>query len=98
MAPRHYGILLALGTFCHAWQAQFSQATQCEDVTVKWSGTGGEKLGPPFVVRLAAFGLAPLQYEIPTSAWNDSAQAGSYRFFMPWPGNTEFVASMDDGL
>lgn len=98
MKRRQFTVILALGTLCHAWQAQFNQATQCEDMTVEWSGTVGERLGPPFVARLSAFGLAPLRLEIPTSAWNAATLAGTYTFPMPWPANTKFVAAMDDGL
>ncbi|KAG8791734.1 hypothetical protein FRC12_008266 [Ceratobasidium sp. 428] len=98
MRPRYCSILLALGTLCHAWRAEFSEATQCGDMTVKWAGTGGEKLGPPFVARLAAFGLAPLTINIPETAWNDAKQSGSYSFNIPWPTNTKFVAAMDDGF
>lgn len=67
-------------------------------MTVSWSGIGGEQLGPPFVVRLAGFGLAPLILNVPTTAWSDTAQAGSYTFNMPWPAGTKFVATMDDGF
>ncbi|KAF8608359.1 hypothetical protein BDV93DRAFT_519404 [Ceratobasidium sp. AG-I] len=98
MKRRHYAIVLALGRLCHAWQAQFSQATQCEDMTVEWSATASEQLGPPFVARLSAFGLAPLRLDVPTSAWSDATRTGSYTFPMPWPGNTSFVATMDDGF
>ena len=97
MKARHFGILLALGTLCRAWKANFSDATQCQNVTVEWSG-GGERLGPPFVVRMAAFGLAPLIVDIPITAWSDATQSGSYSFAMPWPEGTRFVASMDDGF
>ncbi|KAG9087609.1 hypothetical protein FRC06_002457 [Ceratobasidium sp. 370] len=67
-------------------------------MTVQWAGIGGEKLGPPFVVRLAAFGLAPLTIDIPAPAWSDTTQSGSYSFNIPWPAETKFVAAMDDGF
>ncbi|QRV83981.1 alphaherpesvirus glycoprotein E domain protein [Ceratobasidium sp. AG-Ba] len=98
MKPRYSSILLALGTLCRAWRATFSDATQCEDMTITWAGTGGEQLGPPFVVRLAAFGLAPLTVSIPTAAWSDATQSGSYKLNIPWPAGTKFVAAMDDGF
>ncbi|QRV98033.1 alphaherpesvirus glycoprotein E domain protein [Ceratobasidium sp. AG-Ba] len=98
MKPRYSSILLALGTLCRAWRATFSDATQCEDMSITWAGTGGEQLGPPFVVRLAAFGLAPLTVSIPTAAWSDATQSGSYKFNIPWPAGTKFVATMDDGF
>ncbi|KAG9089487.1 hypothetical protein FS749_001297 [Ceratobasidium sp. UAMH 11750] len=98
MRPTYCVVFLTLGTLCWAWQATFGDATQCQDMTVEWAGIGGEKLRPPFVVRLAAFGLAPLIINIPTSAWSDAAQSGSYSFNIPWPADTKFVAVMDDGL
>ncbi|KAG8688191.1 hypothetical protein FRC08_011554 [Ceratobasidium sp. 394] len=98
MRPTYCVVFLTLGTLCWAWQATFGDATQCQDMTVEWAGIGGEKLRPPFVVRLAAFGLAPLIINIPTSAWSDAAQSGSYNFTIPWPADTKFVAVMDDGL
>jgi hypothetical protein len=94
----HCSILLALGTLCQAWRADFSDAVQCETVTVNWAGSAGEHIGPPFVVRMAAFGLAPLTITMPTSAWNNLTRVGSFSFSMPWPEGTKFITAMDDGL
>lgn len=100
MKPRHCAILLALGTQCAAWirKANFSDIVQCGTVSVDWAaGNETELIGPPFVVRMAAFGLAPLTITIPESAWNFETRVGSYKFSMPWPEGTQFMTSFDDG-
>ncbi|CAE6450994.1 unnamed protein product [Rhizoctonia solani] len=98
MITKYLYSLLALGTLCRAWRASFSDATQCGTTTVTWSAATAESIGPPFVVRVAPFGLAPLILDVPTSAWSDSSRAGSYSFTVPWPEGTRFVSAMDDGF
>ncbi|KAF8678725.1 hypothetical protein RHS04_05077, partial [Rhizoctonia solani] len=98
MITKYLYSLLALGTLCRAWRASFSEATQCGTTTVTWSAATAESIGPPFVVRVAPFGLAPLILDVPTSAWSDSSRAGSYSFTVPWPEGTRFVSAMDDGF
>ncbi|CAE6502396.1 unnamed protein product [Rhizoctonia solani] len=98
MIPRHFSVLLALSALCHAWRANFSESTQCGTGTVTWSATAAESIGPPFVVRMAAFGLAPLIFNLPASAWSDSSRTGSYSYTVPWPAGTQFLSVMDDGF
>ncbi|CAE6458041.1 unnamed protein product [Rhizoctonia solani] len=98
MMLRRLCSLLALGTLCRAWRASFSDATQCGTTTVTWSAATAESIGPPFVVRIAAFGLAPLILDIPTSAWSASSRTGSYSFTIPWSDGTRFLSAMDDGF
>ncbi|KAJ1306047.1 hypothetical protein OPQ81_010760 [Rhizoctonia solani] len=98
MVFRHLSALVALGTLSRAWRADFSEATQCGTVAVTWSATAAESIGPPFVVRMVAFGLAPLTFNLPASAWSDSSRTGSYSFTVPWPEGTQFLSAMDDGF
>ncbi|KAK7469041.1 hypothetical protein VKT23_003535 [Stygiomarasmius scandens] len=94
----HYIVLFALGTLSRAWQADFSDAAQCGTVTVNWNATANEQIGPPFVVRMAAFGLAPLIITAPSASWSDSSRAGSFSFSVPWPEGTDYISTMDDGF
>ncbi|CAE7097273.1 unnamed protein product [Rhizoctonia solani] len=95
---KHFSALLALGAPCWAWRANFSDATQCGIVTVTWSAATTESIGPPFVIRVAAFGLAPLVFNLPSSSWSAVSRAGSYSFTMPWSEGTQFLSVMDDGF
>ncbi|KAL5638344.1 hypothetical protein ACGC1H_005129 [Rhizoctonia solani] len=95
---RYFSALLVLSTLCRAWRADFSDATQCGTVAVTWSATATESIGPPFVVRMVAFGLAPLTFNISSSSWSAASLTGSYSFTVPWPEGTQFLSVMDDGF
>ncbi|EUC62404.1 alphaherpesvirus glycoprotein E domain protein, putative [Rhizoctonia solani AG-3 Rhs1AP] len=67
-------------------------------VLMTWSATALESIGPPFVVRMVAFGLAPLAFNISSDSWNAASLTGSYSFTVPWPEGTQFLSVMDDGF
>jgi hypothetical protein len=73
----------------------FSAVQQCGNFSVKFSG-GKLPASLPLVLTVVPFNSTPIAIEISTSTWNNATLTGAAITFLPFPADTQFVASLDD--
>ncbi|KAH7913021.1 hypothetical protein BJ138DRAFT_1003301 [Hygrophoropsis aurantiaca] len=81
---------LGLISLAHAFSVTVSQPTQCDDLTVSW--TGGQ---PPFEILLTPVYNYPMNKTVPSSSFSNNQ--GSYTIpQLPFPSKTKFLLTMSD--
>ena len=73
----------------------FSAVQQCGNFSVQFSG-GKLPTSLPLVLTVVPFNLTPISIEISSSSWNSVTLSGAAFTFLPFPADTQFVASLDD--
>lgn len=73
----------------------FSAVEQCGNFSVHFSG-GKLPASLPLVLSVIPFNLTPISIEISTYTWDPSKLTGAAVTFLPFPTDTQFVASLDD--
>lgn len=73
----------------------FSAVQQCGSFTVDFVG-GKAPDALPLTLSILPLNGTPVFLELPSDAWNATAQTGAAVTFVPFPVGTEFIASLDD--
>ncbi|KAI0338879.1 hypothetical protein BDW22DRAFT_1381383 [Trametopsis cervina] len=74
---------------------KFSQVEQCGNFTVQFSG-GQMPTALPLSLTVIPFNLTPISIGIADAAWNNTTLTGAAFTFLPFPADTDFIASLDD--
>ncbi|OJT12846.1 hypothetical protein TRAPUB_10681 [Trametes pubescens] len=73
----------------------FSSVQQCGSFNVNFVG-GKAPDALPLTLSILPLNGTPVFLELPSDAWNATAQTGAAVTFVPFPVGTEFIASLDD--
>ncbi|KAI0771110.1 hypothetical protein BD413DRAFT_492973 [Trametes elegans] len=73
----------------------FSDVKQCGSFSVDFAG-GHAPSALPLSLNVLPVNGTPVSIQLPSNAWNSTAQIGAAITFLPFPAGTEFVASLDD--
>ncbi|GJE88496.1 hypothetical protein PsYK624_045790 [Phanerochaete sordida] len=73
----------------------FSAVDQCGNFSVHFSG-GKLPASLPLILTVVPFNLTPVSIPISTYTWDPSRLTGALFTFLPFPVDTQFVASLDD--
>lgn len=90
--------LLALGprsVFSRFDSITFSSVKQCGSFDIRFAG-GKPPVSLPLTLTVVPFNSTPVSIMIPNFTWNSSTASGAAVTFLPFPVDTQFVASLDD--
>ncbi|KAK7690259.1 hypothetical protein QCA50_006914 [Cerrena zonata] len=90
--------LLALGprsVFSRFNSVTFSSVQQCGSFDIRFTG-GKPPASLPLTLTVVPFNSTPVSIMIPNFTWNASTATGAAVTFLPFPADTQFVASLDD--
>lgn len=73
----------------------FSSVKQCGSFDIRFSG-GKPPASLPLTLTVVPFNSTPVSIMIPSFSWNSSTATGAAVTFLPFPADTQFVASLDD--
>ncbi|PIL22960.1 hypothetical protein GSI_15657 [Ganoderma sinense ZZ0214-1] len=73
----------------------FSSVAQCGNFTVQFAG-GSAPSALPLTLSILPLNGTPIAITLPLDVWNSTSQTGAAITFLPYPANTQFVASLDD--
>ncbi|KIP09696.1 hypothetical protein PHLGIDRAFT_11814 [Phlebiopsis gigantea 11061_1 CR5-6] len=97
-------VLLALASIVLAFGPQvvlsfnsitFSAVQQCGNFSVHFSG-GTLPTSLPLTLTVVPFNLTPISIDISRASWDPIKLTGVAVSFLPFPADTQFVASLDD--
>ena len=73
----------------------FSPVDQCGNFTIQFAG-GSAPSALPLTLTILPLNGTPIAITLPLDVWNSTTQTGAAITFLPYPANTQFIASLDD--
>ncbi|KAI1794768.1 hypothetical protein LXA43DRAFT_85910 [Ganoderma leucocontextum] len=73
----------------------FSTVNQCGNFSVQFAG-GSAPSALPLSLSILPLNGTPFTIPLPLDVWNSTTQTGAAITFLPYPANTQFIASLDD--
>nr|VWO96029.1 N/A [Ganoderma boninense] len=73
----------------------FSTVDQCGNFTIQFAG-GDPPDALPLSLAILPLNGTPISIPLPLDVWNSTSQTGAAITFLPYPANTQFIASLDD--
>jgi len=95
----HYALSLGLVLFSLpaatiAFEASYSETTQCSPFSATWTWSDTEP-SPPFFLLILPFGAHPTIIELPNSSYNVTTKTGNFRIDkLAMESGTKFIISM----